>query len=256
MTDIRAQAYVKKNRLLVLGVADLDEGPVPFSYSSVLDEATEDGPIDFGAEMSPAIERALESSNEAIQNTIERGKMAMAAEALVVRARVGDQNAMAMLGAIRQSAKAGSERARESFKLIRDYIKRHPIEKANAAFAGDNEQIVKLAREHLRAPDEMRKAASILVYAPSIHVDRATVLVANGADLTDGKLVKLAARTLPAESRDAFRAGMAKCLRRTSRDPEYRAGQIVGRALRIQQVRQPSGKVALLSPKAAWELGE
>lgn len=254
---IRAQAYVKNNRLLILGVADLDEGPVPFSYSSALEEATEDGPVDFGAEnLPPVIQKALDDSNDSIHNTIEKGKMGMAAEALVIRSRLGDQNAMAMLGAITEHAKAGSRRARVAYGMVRDYIKRHPMTKTQAVFTGDNEKIVQLAKNHLKADDPQRKAASIIVYAPSIHVDRATVLLANGPTLADGKLVRAASESLAQGPRQAFEAGVRNCLRATSQNAEYRAGQIVGRANKIQLVRLPESKVSILSPKAAWELGE
>jgi hypothetical protein len=54
------------------------------------------------------------------------GQANVAAE-LVERSRAGDQNAIGMITAIRDSAAKGSLRARISVLLVEDYINEHPV---------------------------------------------------------------------------------------------------------------------------------
>src|SRR4051794_17115654 len=57
---------------------------------------------------------------------------------LVKRARAGDQNAMAMIRSVRDSAMKGGKRSKESYNLIMQYIKAHPMKALQrAAVMGD-----------------------------------------------------------------------------------------------------------------------
>src|SRR3984957_730083 len=56
---------------------------------------------------------------------------------LVLRARAGDQNAMAIIAQVRESAKNGNPTALKSLRLIKAYITDHPVDAVEQVFQGE-----------------------------------------------------------------------------------------------------------------------
>jgi hypothetical protein len=80
--------------------------------------------------------------------------MKQGAEELVLRAREGDQNAMAMIASVAQNAKRGDKRAQMSVRLLQQYIQAHPV----AAGEGGNTGIT-AGRASARTKAQAAKAA-------------------------------------------------------------------------------------------------
>jgi hypothetical protein len=76
-------------------------------------------------------------------------KMRAAAESLVVRARAGDQNAIAMISRIRESVPR-SRRAAAAYEHLREYVAKHPV--AEAGFGS--------VLSRLDTPSAMRSVAT------------------------------------------------------------------------------------------------
>lgn len=248
---IRAQGFVEKNKLIVLGVADFKNGPIPFRYSTDLENPVDDGPMDFGGELPAEIEAALAKGQEKIQSIIEAKKMKLAAAELVIRSRQGDQNAMAMLGAIRAQAKAGNERAKKAFQAVHDYIRNHPV---TSGFAGDIdknlEKITALAKPNQES--EILRSIGLQIFAPSLPTEKAIVLVANGPVISK-EYVEQVISPFPNQ---LFLAGIKQAKAKISNQPDFRAGQIIGRAKLLQDVRRPLTSFRAVCPIMAWELGK
>lgn len=248
---IRAQGFVENNKLIVLGVADFNNGPIPFRYSADLENAVDDGPMDFGNELPPEVESALAKGQEKIQSIIEAKKIKLAAAELVIRSRQGDQNAMAMLGAIRGRAKAGSERAKMAFQAVHDYIRNHPV---TSSFAGDIDKNVEKITALVK-PDhqsEILRSIGLQIFAPSLPTEKAIVLVANGPVISK----EYVERVIAPYPNAAFMAGVRQAKSKISNQPDFRAGQIIGRAKMLQDIRRPLTSFRPLCPVMAWELGK
>jgi hypothetical protein len=247
---IRAQGFIKKNRLIVLGVADLKSGPIPFSYSTALETALEDGPVDFGSELAPEIETALAKGQDKIRSIIDMERIKVGAEELVIRSRQGDQNAMAILGAIRGRAQAGEERAKRAFQAVHDYIRNHP---PTADFAGDSnknlEKIYAMAKPNQES--EILRSIGLQIFTPSLPTDKAIVLVANGPPITQDYVNNI---LVPYPNPEML-MGIKQSKSKISNRPDFRAGQIIGRAKMLQDVRRPLSSFKPLCPVMAWELG-
>jgi hypothetical protein len=253
MTNVRAQGFVKNNRLIVMGVADLRSGPVPFTYSTALETPVEEGPIDFGAEeLPPEIEAALMKGQGKIKRVIDIERVKLGAEELVIRSRQGDQNAMAILGAISQNAKGGNKRAQLAFKAVHNYIRSHP---PSADFAGDSTDVENNMRkiETLARPSEdiFKNAIAYQIFTPSLPMEKAVVIVANGPKI-DTQLVQ---KILSPYPNPEVIEGIRHCRSQVSKRPDFRAGQILGRAQKLQTVREPFESFKPMCPVMAWELG-
>jgi hypothetical protein len=80
--------------------------------------------------------------------------MKQGAEELVLRAREGDQNAMATIASIAQNAKQGSQRAQVSVRLLQQYIQAHPA--VNGEGDGGNTSITAPQRTKAQAAKAAR----------------------------------------------------------------------------------------------------
>src|SRR5882672_4652293 len=123
MNQTTASACVKEGRLCIVGLHDSKEvGLIPFTHTIEVGKDIPDGPVDFGAEdLDEKLSKAIDDARQPMLATIEKQKMQMTAEQLVERARVGDQNAVAMISAIRAGATKGVKRAKIAFKMLADY---------------------------------------------------------------------------------------------------------------------------------------
>jgi len=196
--------------------------------------------------------------------------MKSAAESLVERARLGDQNAMATITSIAEAKAKGSQRANMAHALILDYIHKHPspghgfvarrkpttrfnvyhlLREASkepdlAQFAGDVGELV------LKAPDAMAAAVSIADGCPLTR-DRLEAIAKLLGDekeqrlfmyclaCSNGAKMRILVQVLPPNGRQIAKAGSA-----------------LGMARKIQGIRSGRMPLARLSPMVAWELGE
>lgn len=128
MSKPRATAYILQGRLCVVGVAETKLGPVPFAVSVPVEWPTE-GPVDVSGEIPEPISSALTAARPVIKANVDEGRQRLTVENLVLRARQWDQNALAMLGGIRERAEGGDERAILSMRYCREFIRRNPPNK-------------------------------------------------------------------------------------------------------------------------------
>src|SRR5579859_1722971 len=170
------------------------------------------------------------------------------------RARLGDQNAMATIAAVRASAKKGSKKAIAALKAIIAYLKAHPIKMVSKPVVfGVDEGIGLTALQTVPT-----SATQILPTLRSFDaILCAIVLLANGPLLTTPAINGLASTIEGEEQQSMFRLGAATAGKVQPVDPFSKAGCIVGQARKIQAVRMGvPGSLGRFSPGAAWELGD
>ncbi len=158
------------------------------------------------------------------------------AHATVRAARNGDQNAMALMAAVRDDAAKGNFQAQVSMKLMQEYINQNPV--GSATFAADP-----------RADMLARRATSI------------AVCLADGPPLSNASIGLLADRArFSGETREAFFSGVVGAMPKSRPTPPireaHRAGTIVAVARKLQALRAPSVRVGSVDANLGWELGE
>lgn len=122
-----AKAFVKDNVLNVVGLAPSDYGPIPFTVQEKLETETPDGEVDLSTSLPEHVEKAFSATEAQVMSSVNKDKMAMAAEQVVRRARYGDQVAMAIIARTNQNAQMGSEQAKKASKAIFGFIKKNPF---------------------------------------------------------------------------------------------------------------------------------
>lgn len=191
---------------------------------------------------------------------------------IVVRARLGDQVAMATIGDVRRSASEGSPVAKDALKAIQVYIKKNPekgIAKSASTFspfgAETRKTVESLKDLVIPADSDGDRLARVCVHIVSIPIldpeacIAAVVILANGSNLYGDRIRRIAAAITDPSLRTVF---LASALGRKSEKlpthaiPFAQAGFIVHRARRIQLVRLPHTAISVFSPRAAWEHGE
>lgn len=156
-------------------------------------------------------------------------------ESVVRRARNGDQNAMALIALVRDNAKQGHGKAQETFALLQEYVRTHPVG------SGNNPRIV-----------------SSQVQGPLIRIGGEfpdAVALSHGPTLTNGRIEEMLSR-FSGEQQDAIRFGMANKDSAASRNPVVRIGKILGHARRLQAVRMRDSSLHKFDPRVAAELDE
>lgn len=257
MVSPLASAFVRKGRLCVIGVAETDYGPVPFSFSESVTNAPE-GPVDFGGDLAESVKTALDSIEKKTKSKVDIAQVRLAVESVVLRARQGDQNAMALLRQVAINAKRGYHRAKFALKIATDYIKKHPIG-TGPSFGVEVERMLRKAR----SPEA--RSATVVALVPYVSLPRLVNELFDGPSLR--KHMKNIALALPKNERRAFDYGL-----RTGRDPNimgeacdkldpkyYRAfqlGHACKRALLMQNALTPNGRLTDFNPTIGWELGE
>lgn len=178
-----------------------------------------------------------------LRNLGKQASQRKVAEAFIKRARLGDQNAMAMIAMVRDNAKRGVPNAIASFRIMEKYIKQNPVTpSANMGF------------------DEC-----LPCMAPDTH---GAIMLANGPMLTNSRIRNVAA-SFGNEERNILLQGMRKwqsdhdalheklSARLDSMQREIlKLGRTLGKARALQIVRHPNGPISAYSKRAAWELGE
>ena len=213
--------------------------------------------------------------------TVEKG-----AEDLVIRARNGDQLAMATLNEIRKAAQRGNQKAQMGFEAVKAYIQKNPTEANRKAMekdvriSGEARQVLKdlrkvtkkssmMGAENASVPDPAtaRDTCIIVLALPTVGGERALnagcVLLANGPKLTDARIRQIG-EAIKDESMRAYFYRYIVNYCPTGREPELpsqldaiaKAGRVIGQARALQIARLPNSPVGLVSPNVGWELGE
>ena len=250
-----ASAYVKEGRLCIVGLHSCELGPIPFAYSAGVAKEIPDGPVDLdNSDLDPNVLKIIDESKEPMLAIIEREKMRVGAEQLVERARAGDQNAMAMIGEVRQNAEKGIKKAKRAFAMLHDYIKSHPILEGSSDHhyraPKVNKQIVR------KLSDNIGEDAAISAWTPGIpDLYLAALVVASGPVLKPERVTNIGSHF--GDDTPRFWFGFEKWNQpKTSKDSAVFTGQVVGLARTIQGVREGYLPVSRLCPMAGWELGE
>jgi hypothetical protein len=198
----------------------------------------------------------------------EKRLMRQTAEDLVVRARVGDQNAIAIIEMTRDNAARGMERAAIAYCMIKKSLERVPIlvagtlpipkrrsprveySFASAVFAGE--------------PDE-EYGKTIVAYAPNLGA-LGIILLANGPSLTmTGRARQIAQTFKSSEEKNAFclarrGAGCANMVERAQFPKDLQramaVGDSFGLAQKLQTLRKPGARMSDWDPRLGWEFGE
>ena len=205
--------------------------------------------------------------------------------ALVRRARAGDQNALATILKVGEAARSGGQRALQAFSYIKSYIDSNPAQEfvlgAEAPVVMDTPQapLAKIPDPELRKPvlprgifdrlfDPDYFALCIVRACGYRHgLPAAATVLASGPPLTGQAIQQIGLSQFGSdESTAVFYHGVKFCGESAWKevaphlDPPLRRclaiGQCVGRARKIQQVRQPGSRIGAYSETAGWELGE
>jgi len=244
---VKASAYIKDGRLIILGVAQVKAGAVPFSYDAPAPGAS-DGPVDMGADNGP-LEPLLAEAELSIKKKIQRGIVKVGAENLVLRARQGDQNAMAMIIAVRQNARRGSPKARAAFIAIREYIEDHPVSQ-NCEFGFESKKLVsKALAKQLTEGDPQAYAISVAMNLPHLSQERGVVLLAKGP-IIDKTLLTRLSDGFSGREKEQFKSGLNGTLTGSS---ESALGNVVRLAAELQAARV--GRFDKCSKLLQYELG-
>ena len=194
--------------------------------------------------------------------------MRQTAEDLVVRARVGDQNAIATIEMISDNAKRGVERALIAYRMIKQALEKVPVLIAgslpipkrrtsrvehsfsNAVFAGE--------------PDE-QYGMTIVSLTPVVG-ELSIILLANGPPLfKTGRASRVAQSFKTPAEKHAFclarrGAGCSNLVERAafpaSLQHAMAVGDAFGLAQKLQELRKPGAKLGDWDPRLAWEFGE
>ena len=177
-------------------------------------------------------------------------KLDVVAGQLVNAARLGDQNAMAMIERVTASAKAGSAKAMAAKVAIARYVKAHP---AGPEVAGDCDA---MTATH-SAQHALMSMVEAQGHGPVGEVAMAASL-ANGPDIKIDKVQAIAARIKDDYARALFLKTVSSpeslvdiAIQQTSGALRKlaKAGKCLGLAIRIQRVRDPSFPLSSFSPQ-------
>jgi hypothetical protein len=192
----------------------------------------------------PNVDRAMKVAMTKLQNASIEQAQKIAAEALVLRARCGDQHAMAILSLIRQNA-SKNPRASSAFKAVREYIDTHPV---NDTVTGEG---VSASASSIRLLDN---SATRFANGPPLtrQIVGHLVRTYGGRRANRRRLITYGIAKFGAEDELSNLAAKLNELGKSL----LRLGASIGRARAIQAVRQPGTPLSVFSPKAAWELGQ
>ncbi len=222
--------------------------------------------------------------------------IALHTASLVRRARAGDENAMGLITRVGQEARKGNNpRAQAAFAALKEFIDKNPAQDfvlgaepvimdppsptAIQKAVPDTEITVRRVDPELRKPPVPRGLfdrlfdpeyfALVIIRACQYRngLPAAAALLAAGPALTNPVVHQLGLTNFGSEESTACFFHGVKFSSEASwdevaphLDPPLRRclaiGQCVGRARKIQAVRQPNSSISAYSPVAGWELGE
>jgi hypothetical protein len=230
--------YVQNGRLCCVAIHPETMTPM---VSCVPISGYSNGVANMGAD--PQLDAAIAEGQKRLMTQGNVEQMKKGAEALVTRARCGDQNAMSIIALIGKNARGGSRRAAVSYALIQAYIQKNPV----SPFGKDS-----------NPPDP-----------PALAIYKASAQMANSAPMTNEHIHNIVSvfggrksrkRRILAHGIAHFGHEEKLEVMKRKLEPIDKAlldfGRSIGRARAIQIARSPNGRIAVLSPGASWELGE
>ena len=232
--------YVQRNCLSCVALDNSSGlGIVPLTMTVKLPSSYPDGPVNPGS--NPEIDSAIALARKALNNTSIQEKQRMAAQSLVDRARCGDQNAMAIIALVAQNAKT-SQRAAMAQSYIQAYIKANPVKEDGSFGTEPNDGETSVSRTAVR-----------LANSPPLTKKRILnmVNVFGGARTRKRKLLAHGMTKFGADPQVEELRGRLDAVEKALLD----FGRAIGLGRAIQIVRQ-NGRIAAISPAAAWEHGE
>lgn len=172
---------------------------------------------------------------------------------IVDRARAGDENAMAMICEIRNSARRGSVRALECAKEIRKYISTHPVQPGIL----ECESILGELRHGI--PKNISPVVNLTRFGGEA-LFAGSVALANSHVITSYDVKRVAESIPTPRGRRAFLSALRPRAKQTSANDFERACACAARcillACALQAVRSRAIPITVLNPVAGWELGE
>lgn len=173
-----------------------------------------------------------------------------AARDVVERARAGDQVAMGILAMVRDNAKRGEPTAQQSYRAIERYIKRNPPTGIGAEASDITHP---KALQALWAADPSHE--TIVRALPLVSFWSGAVALSHGPNLTNERIETIS-QVLPEDQRPTLMQAIVQWKTTPESSPLLKLGRVIGLAKTLQLVRLPATPISLLSPIAAWELGE
>lgn len=189
-----------------------------------------------------------------------------ACKELVIRARAGDQNAMALIIEVGKAARNGSETAKLSAQHIEAYCKANPPPSRSDKNVGNwSERMQSYVNELQSNFGEEELGESIVVLLPMMGQYGINTL-ANGIRLSNDIIAEISAEFGSEVEQHAFQFAVAnadqtdrikKNVSKLNKETAYAVlvGCCVGEARNIQLVRLPQVPISIISEKAAEELG-
>lgn len=241
--DIPVSSYMHNGYLTCTTVRYTPWGILPNSITAKMKNSQlPNGPVNFGAD--PMADRAItEAKRRLVGSTLDE-QQRLAAESLVLRARCGDQNAMAIISLVAQNSKK-SPRAYTAYQHIQKYIDMHPV--SDSPFGVDAPQ-------------------SVGTNEPSLN--RAAVHFANNGPLNKARINDMLDTFVPSnQKRKVVTFGIVSFALDEAEWDKYKdqldklgkalldLGRAMGFGRAIQIVRS-NGPISAVSKKASWELGE
>lgn len=182
---------------------------------------------------------------------------------VVIRAREGDQNAIALITEVRDAAKAGSKKAAASLKEIMDYITKNPVKVPEASIGAEAQSDLRAIAnlgpvDSLPAVINLQKDGDDAVWAGA-------VLLSQGPILNTPLVDEISAGIADEGDRQVFLYAVNNSHLNVAKEaktmmPETRrifiGGLCIGVAQDIQRVRAKGSTITRFSPMAGWELGE
>jgi hypothetical protein len=172
------------------------------------------------------------------------------AHQLVERARAQDQVAIATICEVRENAKRGNAKAKETLEAVIAYAKAKPVEGMHGD-SGTNE-----LREACFGADPEQVGPSVLKVAAS-NPYRAIATIANSCNA-----LEMAGKIGECLEDPAFHAAFKnpkvalQWMKKMNHDGQHALllGYVLGLATRLQMVRNPRVPLSVYSQRVAWEL--
>lgn len=269
MIPLSETTFVENGVMSIIGLATTPVGVSPYHFRSKVPPDVADCFIDRSNNANhPAVQKVLKASEGPISFGVEKGQIEKSVENLVERARLGDQNAVAIITQMRVNAKKGVELAKLSMAVMKDYIDRNPAGNPYrpARFGGVFSAMGEMVQKCGKTP--MGVVAAAVTITPIV-TDSVTAQETAASILADKPLpnttLKIAGEASGAG--EAFRMGysLSGDQRRyqllVDHAPEEKKfavqmGYTLGVAKRIQAARDPDQPISKLSKVAGWENGE
>lgn len=167
---------------------------------------------------------------------------------IVERARAGDQVAMGLMAQVRDRAKQGNPRAKQSLRAMQRYINKNPAVTIGKEANGTTSPLAPIATKAIWTNPTPKVIVTAL---PLMKFWQGVVALVHGPKLDNERLVHISDE-LNGEIQPAFKDAVVNF-----RNPKgWAMGRIIGIARCIQRLQIPSVPISTFCPATAWELGE